>query len=389
MMSAALTIVVPLRGRFLHTLRFLWHLNDCAIGCRIILADGQVHPTIGRLLDDPQTFPNLSLEYIRYPDDRSFRDFYAKMADALGRVRTPYTVLADNDDFLAPAGLARCVDFLDENADYACCGGGIAGLELYAPARARLAHLVGPFSRLTYRYAPDESPRDIAWASLGERVIAGLRNTWSYYAVARTAALLTVWQEIAALDISDLQLHERFAAMRMMTLGKARSNASVISYVRQYQTSLRLSFSDDWVAHLLRGRFTGDIAAIVDRISGLVAAADGTEEKQFGEQLRDALADRWLRPFLRYNYGGRSRVTDLKHYIHDRRPDLVSRLRRLRFLSNRETERLFARLRRDGATDAYIDTFRLEMSAIDAVATGPAFRDFLHRTAGDLLAAAD
>jgi glycosyltransferase domain-containing protein len=388
MTSPALTILVPLRGRHLHTLRFLWHLDRSAIGYRIILADGQVHPTIARLLEEPATFPNLSLDYVRYPNDASFRDFYSKMLDSVGRVETPYVVIADNDDFLAPAGLAHCVDFLDENADYQCCGGGIAGFELYASARTPLAHLTGPFSRMTYRYDSDGSRRDISAASTGDRVLAGFRNTWSYYAVTRTRTLQAVWREIRDLDISDLQLHERFSAMRMMTLGKARSDASVVSYIRQYQTSMQLSFSNDWVAHLLRSRFTDDISIIVGRISDLVAAADGTDAKEFGERLRDALAERWLRPFIRYNYGGRSAVIDLKHFIHNRNPELVSRLRRLRFVVNRESDRLCGQLRRDGASDAYIATFRRELAVIDSVVTGKDFPEFLRRVAGDLLAKA-
>ena len=34
-------------------------------------------------------FPNIDVEYIRYPDDTDFGRYFAKMTDALQRVRTP------------------------------------------------------------------------------------------------------------------------------------------------------------------------------------------------------------------------------------------------------------------------------------------------------------
>ena len=43
--------------------------------------------------------------------DGSYAAYYAKLADALSRVSTPFVVMADNDDFFIPQGLARAVKF--------------------------------------------------------------------------------------------------------------------------------------------------------------------------------------------------------------------------------------------------------------------------------------
>ena len=101
-----LTIVLPLKGRHLFTLRFLWHANEARLPYRFLVADGQAHAELARLLENSRkVFPALDVEYIRYPEDIDFQHYYAKMADALQRVRTPYVKVADNDDFLAHAGL--------------------------------------------------------------------------------------------------------------------------------------------------------------------------------------------------------------------------------------------------------------------------------------------
>ena len=60
---------------------------------------------------------------MRYPFDSSYAHFYAKLADALARVTTPFVVMADNDDFFIPHGLERAVEFLLAHPDHVACGG--------------------------------------------------------------------------------------------------------------------------------------------------------------------------------------------------------------------------------------------------------------------------
>ena len=77
--------------------------------------------------------PRLDVEYVRYPFDSSYADYYAKLADALSRVTTPFVVMADNDDLFIPDGLTRAVEFLRAHpdtwpaADNARCSGSRRG----------------------------------------------------------------------------------------------------------------------------------------------------------------------------------------------------------------------------------------------------------------------
>ncbi|HEX3502163.1 MAG TPA: TIGR00180 family glycosyltransferase [Xanthobacteraceae bacterium] len=374
-MTQRLTIVVPLRGRPLFTLRFLWHANAARLPYKFIIADGEVRPDLSRLLDEARKlFPHIDVDYIRYPDDTDFGRYFAKMTDALARVQTPYVMLADNDDFLAFTGLEQSIDFLEANPDYVCCGGGIGGFAVYARKYPWLGGLCGPLNRLAYRYMPYDRSLDLGSPSPAKRLSQGLRNSWSYYAVFRSPALLTIWREVVDMNLSDLQLHEKYCAMRTLTLGKARSDRATIAYFRQYWTTLRSAFPKDWVHHLVRSRFNTDFAEILARISRQAAAADGADEGAVAEDLRGDITS-WFGDFLRRNYGP---YAALRRYLRNNTPNLLAWVKTRRRVSVPFEQRsVLAKLRRNGASKAYLEALAAELAQIEDVVSGAAFADFI------------
>ncbi len=374
-MPQRLTILVPLRGRPLFTLRFLWHANRARLPYKFILADGEVRPELSRLLDEPRKLlPYLDVDYIRYPDDADFGCYFAKMTDALARVQTPYVMIADNDDFLASAGVERSLDFLDSHPDYVCCGGGIGGFAVYAKKFPWLGGLCGPLNRLAYRYMPYDRSLDLGSPSAAERLRQGLRNSWSYYAVFRSSALLTIWREVGEMNLSDLQLHEKYCAMRTLTLGKARSDPATIAYFRQYWTTLRSAFPKDWVHHLVRSRFSSDFAEILGRISREAAAADRVDESALAEDLRENISS-WFGDFLRRNYGP---YAALRRHLRNKAPGLLEWVKaRRRYSAPLERRAVFAKLRRNGAPADYLQMLRAELAQIEDTVSGRAFADFI------------
>jgi glycosyltransferase domain-containing protein len=295
-----LTLLMPLKGRHLHTLRFLWHLDRQGPPVRMLIADGEVHPTIARLMEDRSVFGNVEREYIRYPNDRSYADYFKKMRDAVARVRTPYVMVVDNDDFVSLAGVARCVKFLEENPDYVCCGARIVVFELVPASGNDIRSLTGSLASFNFRYLKEDARRDVGAPSAAERVLGGFINNWTAYSVFRTEALLEIWRDIERLHFTDLYLMELFRAMRTFTLGKGRWDETAISYLRQYDTSLRSDPLRKWAHLLLGGGFIADCNAMIDRISELIAASDGVAPDAIGRDLREACGD-WLWIFL----GGR------------------------------------------------------------------------------------
>jgi glycosyltransferase domain-containing protein len=378
-----LAIVLPLKGRPLFTLRFLWHANRARLPYQFLIADGEVHPELRKLLENSQTiFPALDLEYIQYPDDIDFKHYYAKMTDVFARVRTPYVKIADNDDFLAPAGLECCVDFLDAHSDYVCCSGGIGGFSLRGPPRESPDLVIGRLNKLAYRCSSQHDRAiDLNSTSATERVLAGLRNTWTFYAVFRSPALALLWREAQEMDLTNTQLHERFIVMRALTLGKARCEPSFFSYWRQYWTSLQLHWTSsqpairrDFANYLLRSRFTENLADVLDRVSHRLAELDGGIPEEIAERLRDRL-EGWIGELIKHDFGA---YATLRRHLRSHVPWLVTwfkRRPRLRLLSERRN--ILTRLRADGATAEYLAKFKSERVQMEDVLSGSAFRQFI------------
>ncbi len=379
MSSPLLTLVLPLKGRPLFTLRFLWHANKLAVPYRIIVADGEVHPAIAKLLEDPATFPNLDIEYIRYPDDSSFSRFYAKMADATARVVTPYIMMVDNDDFVMPEGIARSIEFLNTHEDYVSCGGGVAGFAPYASSRSTELALLGPLNKLAYRYSQNYQSRDLGALSVPERVLDGYADYMTtYYNVFRSPAMATICRECVELDFTDLEVHESYFAMRALTMGKTRSDAASVSYLRQYGTSSGSAFKKDWVHHLLRSRFTTDFDAMVGRISTAAAAADGVDPGPIAEAIRDIFGN-GLRILLSRRCGPRPWQEQVKEHIRGAIPGWLRDMRARRPRATaRARQQLFDRLRDEGAEISYLATFAQELRDVEAVLAGPEFAAFLN-----------
>jgi glycosyltransferase domain-containing protein len=328
-----------------------------------------------------ELFPHLDIEYIRYPDDANYRLFFAKVHDALRRVRTPYVMLADNDDFLAPAGIQACMEFLDSRPDYICCAGGIAGFSVYAPVSAPQGKLLGPINRMTCSYTPDSSPEGVRSDDVRARVQSGFHCYWFFYSVYRPWALELVWKEIMEMDLSNFHVGELYGTLRTLTLGKAYQDQTVTTYFKQSDTAVGWHWatseaapSASFVYHLLRSRFSTDCSAMIERVSRAVAEADGSDAEEIANQLR-LLAEPFVDRIIRNNYGPRARVRQsLHHYAPGISDWLKTRYRPSVVLEKR---RVRDRLRRNGARADYLAEFRSELARMEDALNGREFRNFL------------
>lgn len=365
-----LTIVMPLRGRSLFTLRFLYFSNLLSLPYNFILADGLVHPEFANILEDHKRyFPNISLEYIRYPDDRDFSFYFRKMADAVMRVQTPYAMLIDNDDFVLGSGVEKCIESLDNN-DWVGCSGRIAGFSLYSGLFNSRHGLTGRFNRWKM-YWPKI---DLISSSIESRLSNGGLQLWPLYAVYRKDVLATICNEIAELEFSDLQIYETYHTMRALSLGKVRMEGGVVSYVRQYGTSLNASFKRDWIHHLVRSRFSSDIEALVERISQSWAEQGGDNER--ARELVLELLEAKFRQIVQATYGS---LQEVKHIVRRRAPELIDVYRNWpRPHAGRELSRLLSELRNDGGSKQSTQLLLSEICALRTVVSGGAgFEEFV------------
>ncbi|MCB2107420.1 MAG: TIGR00180 family glycosyltransferase, partial [Rhodobacteraceae bacterium] len=245
-MQTPLTIILTLKGRPYHTLRYLWHANRTGFPHHILIADGEVRDSLASLLENPDTFPSLSYTYRRYPDDQTLNDFLAKLADVTARVRTPFAMLTDNDDFLFPSALQRSIAFLQKHAGYLSHSCGVAGFRLQSSATDITANLRGPITQLAYRYGQMYAPYDISAGNVLGRLKAGYAAYSSvWYNVYRSDMLKQIVENLRRMEFKTFEpVIEDFCAIQALLAGRHRSEADSISYIRQMDSSLRLVSPD-------------------------------------------------------------------------------------------------------------------------------------------------
>jgi glycosyltransferase domain-containing protein len=393
--AGPVTILLPLKGRHLHTLRYIYHLNRTNFPFPLIIADGEVHPIIAQLLEDHRTFPNLSYEYIRCPNDSTYSQFYRKMVDATRRVKTRYAMLTDNDDFPCAEGITRVANFLDANLDYSSCGGRVGGFELLKSLAGEIPQLTGRLARLETQYGSLYSPFDVEGKNVPRQYLsANLKPPITYYHIFRTEVLNAIHKELEDLDFSDLTIHETYFMWRSLLFGKVKTNGGVITYLRQHGTSTLHSHKADWAAHLLRSRFNDDFNTMLKTLSDQMVAASGEDASLIAEGIFEAYATR-LRADLQdyyFTYAPSPYVRAVKTLLSPAFR-LRQEIRTLpeRMLPQRHTEQLCSRfmteLKAVGADTAYLRTFRNELREITHTLSGGQFTAFLNERAPVLLGA--
>ena len=382
MKSNPLTILLTLKGRHFHTLRWVWHANRIRLPFHVVIADGEVNPIIANIMKNPANFPDLSYEYHQY-DDMSLSHFYHKCSDAISRVTTPYTMMNDNDDFPLPTGILRTIEFLKRERCYVGATGGIAGFNIDPRGNSLPPHVLGKLRLLKHRCLPTYCFCDVSHESVIERIKFAASNASPlYYDVFRTEALRLIFDEIKELDFSDLQIHEAFIALRALTVGKAYCDETCITYLRQNGSGMPHSFGIDWAGHLLKSRYTTDFSAMVSCISEHCANADGFDRRFIAEILIESYAV-FLRSQLYLLYGHFTRKPSVKTLVRKMLPAwfLDFRSRGYKSLKAHRSD-FIKRLQKAGASKDYLDAFTLELRQIEETLEGEGFIDFLHSVVG-------
>ncbi len=261
-MNKKLTIILTIKGRHLHSLRWMWHANKIKLPFPIIIADGEVDPSIERILDNKRNFPNINYQYIRYKD-LTVKDYYFKRMDAISRVKTSYVISVDNDDFLITSGLDLLIDFLDNNSDYVGAQARIAGFKLINN-NSEFSNVQGVIKKWSEKYIDNEwydplnFDEDIGY----ERVRKLLENPRSiYYCLFRTNDYYKVSKEIYERN-PCLNICELYSQIRFLSIGKVYTESNTFSYTRQQDTSQRLGYSEDIIAAFINTSLAEDIKTL-------------------------------------------------------------------------------------------------------------------------------
>ena len=273
--DSALTILLTLKDRAAFTLRWMSYLDQARFPYKVLIADGGEDERVPRILADKASFPNVDFEYVRYPYDRGYADYYAKIADALSRVRTPFVAMADNDDFFIVSGLEKAVQFLGDHPDHAACGGQWALFWVKPSAKDAAEPVHG---RVEWKCRNNFQSN--AAATARERMrIQSLNADDVFYHVFRTGILARQFAIVRDLNPRDLFLVEQLTAYLTAIAGKTQHLEHL--YLARQQNSPGSSGGThqqkfgDWFGRMLVPTWSDDFTAFVDVIARALARADG------------------------------------------------------------------------------------------------------------------
>lgn len=390
--DARLTILLTLKGRHLFTLRWLWHANRVGLPFPVLIADGEVHPAVASLIEDPAVFPNLRIEYHRY-NDLTFDDFYRKVEDALSRIKTPYVMMSDNDDFLFPSGIISSLEFLERSPGYISAGGGIGHFQTRVE-KGQLLNLNGKVERFWYQQSRAYQSYDLDCPRVVERVCEIYSGFLTVcYNVFRVGVLRQIASETTQFNFQRLDNAELFLMLRVATLGMVKSDPSYISYFRQLGTSSNPSRGKDFVVSLSTEQYLDEIQRIVKCIATIAAQTDAAEARVVAERLHAISAAR-LREKLIAVLGWRATVkgvlkTCMPHVLLTYAKILGERVRSGKSSATGgrtiSREGIFQLTARAGASTAVLAKQQQEMADVESTMENGDFIAFVQACAPELL----
>ena len=269
-----LTILLPLKDRVPYTHRWLAYAKAC-LPFRILIADGGADATVAGLVAEHQD-SGVNVEYVRYPFDATYADYYAKLADALARVTTPFVVMADNDDLFIPDGLTRAVEYLQAHPEYVACGGQCAVFWVSSPSSPQPDALYGDHVewKCSSQFSTDVA--GTAGQRLRERCL-GANDV--FYAVHRTELLRRHFEAVREVNPRDLFLVEQLVMFLTAIAGKTRQLDTL--YIARQQDSPGSSGGahqarfGDWYDRMLVPTWSEDFTRFVDCATDALRRADG------------------------------------------------------------------------------------------------------------------
>lgn len=279
-----LTVILVIRDRPQYTFRWMNYANQTQFPFKILIADGGKDVDVETHLKDHSNYPNINYEYLRYPYDASIKDYLCKMSNALNEVKTPYVILADDDDFWNVEGIRASIQFLEEHADYATCRGRNFIFTQDAKNTHKTSYLPHPIV-------------DTAQKLASERVMALYsHSTWTFYDVHRSRQYQTIFKKVSELDFHFMPMIEIMVGLMDAANGKIkRLECSYL--MREEGHGQSTSRSGSYLVRLLTGPCAEQLSAMCRAVSQVVAKNESIAVDDFSSRLERAFIEH-LAPIL-------------------------------------------------------------------------------------------
>ena len=273
-----LTVLLTLKDRAEFTYRWMSYANSIRFPFQVLIADGGKDETVPQVLSDKTNFPNVNYEYIRYPYDVTYAQYYSKVVDALSHVKTPFAVTADNDDFFIVNGLRKAVQFLSRHPAYIACGGQCAFFWVASSTlNEREGLLYG--DQIEWKCSCDAQPMTAETARERIRNQSLSASDPSYYHVKRTEELRRQFQILLDSNLKDLFLVEYLIAFLTAIAGKTK-RLETLYIARQHDSpgSSGIAHEEkfgDWFGRMLVQSWSDDFTKFVNITAVTLAETDG------------------------------------------------------------------------------------------------------------------
>lgn len=270
-MDKDLTVVLTLKDRISFTLRWMTYADRISFPFKVLIADGGKDDGVSAKLSKSVNFPNVNYEYIKYPYDETYVEYYAKIADVISKVETPFCVMADDDNFYSIGGLRKAVDFLESHPDYCACQGYTIGFRLEPKTSFYYGKHVSFSSPLKPHYSLDGN------LAVDRLNLVSENNFATFYAVQRTENMKRIFDDIEKINFHDLYMFEAFIHFMTVSSGKVRQESSPYLY-RQFDTynssNEQLAIVADNFDRMLWDTFSSDFEKFVESVSKVISHKD-------------------------------------------------------------------------------------------------------------------
>lgn len=193
-MLSDITIIIPTKNRQHYLERIVDYYTNS--GIHILIADATEKKYVKKLPDN--------ITYYHYPNI----PYCTKLNDVFEKIKTPYSLLCADDDFIVPDGINKCIDFLNKNPSYNSAQGHYT---FFYHSRNTLFYLPGYMSAIGADFKEDTARERIQkFNKVGVQF---------YYCIHKTETLKAVFN-YSSNKFTNLNLVELFIGMSTLIKGK-------------------------------------------------------------------------------------------------------------------------------------------------------------------------
>jgi glycosyltransferase domain-containing protein len=305
-----LTLILTIKDRGLYTRRWVTYANKISFPFKVLIADGGKDQSLTEFLSETRRFPNIDYEYIRYPYDATYSQYYAKTADALSRTSTPFAIIGQDDDFYLAEGLQWAVDFLSTHSEYVACNGRIDDF------------LVSPDTNVPYgtevefiKNPPDSSLEN---AKSSDRVWTHFNNySHTYYSVYRTEILRKNYDTLCEYNFTNLILHEILLSFLTVAKGvvKRENRLYLLRQINYASSSSQgeAKRKGDYLNRMLIDSWSTEFHQFVNAVAEIIVGQDKVDSEESRQLIKKGYRQYLIPILLQQLDGFKSKPSLLKN----------------------------------------------------------------------------